>query len=198
MDASAWDDRYRTSELVWTGEPNIFLVEVAAKLGPGRALDVACGEGRNAVWLASQGWRVSAADFSARGLEKAQALATGRGVELELIEADVVRWQPQPRSFDLVAVLYLQLEAAERDLALAAAASAVAPGGSLLVVAHDSTNLEEGYGGPGSASVLYSAADVVAALPELAIRAAGRRERVVSTDDGERIALDAVAWLARP
>jgi len=80
MSREHWDERYGTEELIWKADPNRFLVEELQALAPGRALDVACGEGRNAVWLASKGWHVTGVDFSRAGLAKAQRLATDRGV----------------------------------------------------------------------------------------------------------------------
>ena len=148
MDSAAWNRRYADRELVWTSEPNRFLVAEAAALAPGRALDLACGEGRNAVWLAARGWRVTGVDFSEAGLEKARRLAETRGARARWIAADLLDYTPEPRAFDLVLVFYLQLPAAQRRPIVRAAAGAVAPGGLLLLVAHDSTNLEHGYGGP--------------------------------------------------
>ena len=102
MDATSWNDRYRTEDLIWRAEPNRFLVEEVVGLSPGRALDVACGEGRNAVWLASHGWRTTGVDFSVEGLAKARRVAAERGVVVEWIEADVTSWLPRSSSYDLV------------------------------------------------------------------------------------------------
>jgi len=192
MSSADWDRRYAGSELLWTAEPNRFLVAETAGLPPGRALDLACGEGRNAVWLAERGWQVTGVDFSAAGLAKAEELARARGVDVELVRADLAGWEPERAAFDLVVVLYLQLPAAERRPVLRRAAAAVAPGGLLLVVAHDRSNLEHGWGGPQNPSVLYSPADVAADVePEgLEIERAAVVERPVVTDDGERTALD--------
>lgn len=200
MDSKAWDERYSGTELVWTAEPNRFLVAEADGLVPGRALDVACGEGRNAVWLAERGWRVTGVDFSAAGLAKARALARRRDVEAEWIEADVVTHRAQARAFDLVIVLYLQIAAEDRRRALRAAAGAVAPGGRLVVVAHDSANLAEGYGGPRDPTVLYTSAHVVADLDGTGLRIdrAERVERPVATAEGERVALDVLVRATRP
>ncbi len=148
MEREQWDERYRVDELIWKAEPNRFLVEEAAGLAPGRALDLACGEGRNALWLAERGWQVTAVDFSSVGLEKARRLASERGLELVLVEADVLEWEPPAASFDLVIVMYLHLPAGARRRVQERAASALAPGATLLVVGHDSTNLTEGIGGP--------------------------------------------------
>lgn len=129
MTREHWNERYGTDELVWKADPNRFLVEELEALAPGRALDIACGEGRNSVWLASKGWQVTGVDFSAVGLAKAQAMATERKVEVTFIEADVVNWKPPESSFDLAVVMYLHLPAVQRRRALASAATALAPAG---------------------------------------------------------------------
>ena len=90
-----WDARYAQKELVWTAEPNRRFAAEVDGLAPGRALDVACGEGRNAVWLAERGWRVTAVDLSSVGLAKARDLAAARGVEVDLVHADVLAWDPE-------------------------------------------------------------------------------------------------------
>ncbi len=192
MSSADWDRRYAGSELLWTAQPNRFLVAETAELASGRALDLACGEGRNAVWLAERGWQVTGVDFSAAGLAKAEELARARGVDVELVRADLAGWEPEGEAFDLVVVLYLQLPAAERRPILRKAAAAVAPGGLLLVVAHDSSNIEHGWGGPQDPSVLYSPTDVAADVESegLEIERAEVVERPVETEDGERTALD--------
>ena len=88
----------RRHELLWTAQPNRFLVAKSSDLSPGRALDVACGEGRNAVWLAEQGWQVTGVDFSEVALEKARRLAELRGVEAEWVQADLLDYRPAPRA----------------------------------------------------------------------------------------------------
>ena len=148
MDSASWDRRYTGSELVWTAEPNRFLVAETETLAPGRAIDLACGEGRNAIWLAERGWRAVGADFSEVGLRKARELADSRGVNVEWVAADLLDYRPGPQAFDLVLVFYLQLAAADRQRVLQAAVEAVAPGGTFLLVAHDSSNLQHGHGGP--------------------------------------------------
>jgi SAM-dependent methyltransferase len=190
MDSRAWDERYAGSELIWTAEPNRFLVAEIAGMAPGRALDVACGEGRNAVWLARQGWTVTGVDFSQNGLDKGAALATHHDVEVAWVCADVVHYEPPTSVFDLVAVLYLHLQQSELTTVLAHAAAALAPGGTLLVVGHDSTNLTEGYGGPQDPAVLYGPDDVTAALPGVTIDKADRVRRPVDTATGTVDAID--------
>jgi SAM-dependent methyltransferase len=198
VDREAWNGRYRTYELVWRAEPNRFLVEEVEGLTPGRALDVACGEGRNAVWLASRRWKVVGVDFSSVGLAKARRMADDRGVEVTWVEADVVSWIPPRGVFDLVVVMYLQVPADQRRAALGHAAAALAPGGVLLVVGHDATNPAEGFGGPQDPAVLYSAEDVVGDLDGLRIERAERVERPVDTGSGPAVALDALVRAVRP
>ena len=193
-----WNERYAQKELVWTAEPNRRFAAEVEGLEPGRALDLACGEGRNAVWLAEHGWRVTGVDFSDVALAKAAELAAGRGVEVDWVVADVLDYRPEARAFDLVAVLYLQLPRDELLHALASAAAAVAPGGTLLVLGHDTTNLTHGHGGPKDASVLYTAADVVPALRDLVVERAEPVERTVPLADGEAVAIDAFVRAHRP
>ena len=199
MDSASWDRRYDGSELVWTAEPNRFLVAETETLAPGRAIDLACGEGRNAVWLAERGWQAVGADFSEVGLRKARELADSRGVNVEWVAADLLDYHPDPQAFDLVLVFYLQVPASERRPIFRAAVDAVAPGGTFLVVAHDSSNLQHGHGGPQDPAVLYTADDVVSDIDGrgLHIERAERVERPVQTPDGERLALDALVRARR-
>jgi SAM-dependent methyltransferase len=198
MESDAWNRRYQGSELIWTAEPNRFLVEEARDLPPGRALDVGCGEGRNAVWLAEAGWDVTATDFAEAGLAKGAKLADARGVFVKWVLADARTHEPEPASFDLVIVLYLHLAAADRRAAHAHASRAVAPGGRLLVVGHDSSNLTAGYGGPQDPSILFTPEEVAAELPGLEVERCERVRRPVSTEGGEVEAIDALVRAKRP
>lgn len=199
MDAGDWDRRYGTTDFVWSTEPNRFLPPEVADLAPGRAVDLACGEGRNAVWLATQGWRVTGVDFSAVGLAKAQQLAEARGVAVDWVCDDATAWVA-PTGADLVVVLYLQLPAGPRRRALRNAAASLAPGGVLVVVAHDLANLTGGHGGPQDPAVLPRPEDVRADLAGtgLVVERADTVERPVSTPDGERTALDCLVRARRP
>jgi SAM-dependent methyltransferase len=199
MSSQQWDERYGGDELVWTSTPNQFLVAGLARLPAGRAVDLACGEGRNSIWLAEQGWEVTGVDFSPVGLAKARRFADLRGVEANWVESAVESWKPPPDGFDLVAMLYLQLPQTNRSTALSLAASAVAPGGTLLVIAHDLDNLTRGYGGPQSPDVLYSVSDVTGAAVDagLTVQQAEQAVRVVETEDGPREAIDTVVSATR-
>jgi len=197
MDAGDWDRRYEGTELLWSAQPNRFLVAEAQGLAPGRALDLACGEGRNAIWLAELGWDVTGVDFSAVAVGKAEQLAAARGVAGEFEVADLLTYQPAEQAFDLVIVSYLQVITAARAVILRRAGAAVAPSGTFLLVAHDRRNLEEGYGGPRDPNVLYTAEDVVADLDGLEVERAEPVLRPVETPEGERVAIDALVRARR-
>jgi SAM-dependent methyltransferase len=185
---------------MWSVRPNRFLVAETEGMKPGRALDLACGEGRHAVWLASLFWRVRAVDFSDVGIAKGRELAAEHSVEVTWTVADLNEYVPEPESADLVIVFYLQLPPDERTPILRKAATAVAPGGTFLLVGHDSRNLERGYGGPQSPQALYTPEDIVADLDGtgLEIERAEPVERTVDTPDGERVAIDALVRANRP
>ncbi len=164
MDARAWDERYAASDLVWSQEPNQFVAAELADLAPGAAVDLGAGEGRNAIWLASRGWSATAVDFSQVALDKGARLAGE--LDVTWVCADATRWQPDA-PVDLVVVAYLQVPAEDRRRAVRGAYAMVRPGGTVLLVAHDSTNLTEGTGGPQDPSVLMTAEDVLGDLAGL-------------------------------
>ena len=166
MDSAAWDERYAGTELIWSTGPNQFVEQGLAELSPGRALDVACGEGRNARWLAQRGWQVTAMDFSPVAVDKGRRLTEQVDDGIDWQVGDVLTTE-LPSGLDLVVIAYLQLPASERATAVRRSFEALAPGGTLFVVAHDSTNLTEGSGGPSSPDVLYTAQDVLDDLGDL-------------------------------
>jgi 2-polyprenyl-3-methyl-5-hydroxy-6-metoxy-1,4-benzoquinol methylase len=198
MSREQWDERYGTDDLIWRAEPNRFLVDELDGIAPGRALDVACGEGRNALWLAAKGWRVTAVDFSRAALAKGRRIASEKGLEVEYVEADVVEWPPPLGQFDAVVLMYLHLRAPERRQVLSHAKAALAPGGLLLVVGHDLSNLTQGTGGPQDATVLYRPEDLVTDLSGLRIDKAERVTRIVETEAGPGTAIDALVRAVRP
>lgn len=197
MSAEDWDARYRDAELLWTAEPNRFVAAELAGVAAGRALDLAAGEGRNAVWLAERGWTVTAVDFSLVALDKGRALARARGVEVDWQVEDVTAWQPPPAAFDAVVVAYLHLPATRLATTLRAAAAAVAAGGLLVAVGHDHDNAEHGYGGPPDPSILWDAGAVVQWLPGLVVERAEQVNREVDTDEGPRTAIDTLVRCRR-
>lgn len=203
VDAQGWDSRYAGQELVWSAGPNATVAEQTAGLAPGRALDLGAGEGRNAVWLAEQGWAVTAVDFSEVGLAKGRRLAERRSVRVDWVAADVTTYRPGAVDgsgpvFDLVLLAYLQLPIAVLGPVLATAAAALAPGGTLLVVGHDRANLTGGVGGPQDPAVLHTADELTAALPGLRIEHAGPLRRPVEVDGGTRYAIDTLVRAVRP
>jgi SAM-dependent methyltransferase len=198
MDRADWDIRHADDERRWTGEPSRFLVAEVDGLRPGRALDLACGQGRHAVWLAERGWRVTGVDFSTVGIEKARAHGAARGVDVEWLNLDLVEFAPEPEGFDLVLVFYLHVPLPDRRAVLHAARRALAPGGTFLLVGHDRANLERGYGGPHDPRVLYSASEIIADLPGLEVERTECLERPVQTEDGDRMALDLLVRASLP
>jgi SAM-dependent methyltransferase len=199
MDAAEWDERYRASELIWGVAPNRWVEQEVADLPPGRALDLACGEGRNALWLAGRGWQVTAVDFSAVAIDKARALeARQRGqAAVTWICADALNFRPaQP--VQLAVLCYLQLVADERRAAVRTAAGSLAEGGVLFVVGHDASNIADGVGGPQDPAVLFTAADLVADLDGTGL-VVERAESVLRPVPGaERPAIDALLRAHRP
>ena len=197
MTPEDWDRRYDTPRMVWSAEPNRFLVSEVGDLPPGRALDLACGEGRNAIWLARRGWKVTGVDFSGVAVALARVAAAAAGVAATFVQADLAAFEPVPGGADLVVLMYLQVPAPLRALVLARAAAAVAPGGVLLFVAHDLENLTSGHGGPRNPGVLSTPEGVAADLGGLTIKRAERVRRPVGTDEGEVEAIDTLVRASR-
>ncbi len=197
MDHESWNSRYQGRELVWTASPNQFLVAEVDSLVPGRALDLGCGEGRNSVWLAEQGWTVTAVDFSDVGISKGREMASKRGVEVTWVVEDLNRYEPAVQAFDLVIDFYIHIPPDQRKALLRKAAGAVAPGGTLLVVGHDLTNLKDGYGGPQDPTLLFTPDEVGAALSDLKVVTSTRVGRTVENEAGQFAAVDALVRAER-
>lgn len=136
-EAAEWDARYGEEDRVWSGEPNGTLVRETADERPGRALDVGCGEGADAVWLARQGWEVTALDVSRVALDRAAAHAAEEGVDITWMASGLLDADLPPGGFDLVSAQYPALRATPDGAAERVLIEAVAPGGILLVVHHD-------------------------------------------------------------
>ena len=194
-----WDERYADTDYLWDVRPNQFVERHAIDLEPGSAIDLAAGEGRNAVWLAGRGWQVTAVDFSQAGLDKAARLAADRDVaeRVDLVRADALLWEPR-EPVDLVVIAYLQIPSPQQRVVLEHAASWLRPGGRLIVVAHDRSNIDAGHGGPQEPDVCYDLAEVRAALTTLDIETAEVARREVDTEDGPRVALDTLVVASRP
>ena len=198
MDAAAWDERYSQSDLVWGAPPNAVVVERVTSLPRGRALDLACGEGRNAHWLATRGWEVTGLDYSAVAVDKARRVAAEapRSVRerLDYRVADVTDTD-LGGEYDLVLMIYLHLAPEERLQVVNRAISALKPDGILMILGHDAVNLSQGVGGPQDAEILYTPDDLVNSFDgRLAVDVAERRFR--ETDAGT--AIDALVVAHRP
>ncbi|MET3423871.1 SAM-dependent methyltransferase [Actinoplanes tereljensis] len=135
-DEEAWDARYREENRIWSGNANVELVAEVGDLPPGRALDLGCGEGADAVWLARNGWQVTAADISGVALQRAAAHAAEAGVSVDFQQHNLEKTFPDGE-FDLVSAQFLHFwEDFDREKILRRAAQAVSPGGVLLIEGH--------------------------------------------------------------
>ena len=152
-----WDQRFAEPGFKYGTEPNAFLRGQASRLAPAsRVLVPGDGEGRNGVWLAAQGHRVSSVDSSVVGLQKASALAQQRGLLLNTLVADLADWVPEPQSVDAVVLIYTHLPHSFRRLAHLRLAQALRPGGCLLLEAFHPSQLQHSSGGPKDADMLYT------------------------------------------
>ena len=165
--ADFWDERYR-SGAVWSGEANPQLITEVGDLEPGTALDVGCGEGADAIWLAKRGWRLTGVDFSGVALERAATHARKHQVDgrIEWQEADVLRWSPLVAAYDLVTAQFLHLPADERAAVHRRLAAAVRPGGTLLIVEHSPRDLSTTARRPHDRGLFTTAADLAGSLEE--------------------------------
>ncbi len=186
-----WDERYLSADRLWSGQPNAQLVAQTADLPAGDALDAGCGEGADAIWLASRGWTVAAVDVSAVALGRAASHAAERGEEISALitwqREDLLSWAPGPDRFDLVTAHFMHLPTAELRAMHQRLAAGVRPGGTLLVVGHhpDDAHANIRHGGPGHA--FPSAMEVAAVLDHdrWEIVVAGAIEREVTDLDGQ-------------
>ncbi len=207
--AREWDARYADGP-VWTREPNVWVRREVEHLAPGRALDVAAGDGRHALWLASLGWSVTAVDLSIEGVRQGAASAREHACADDAAAAD----DPAPGDIawvvadartpaiaaawaDLVVVAYLHLPAEDLAVALGRAADAVAPGGRAVVVGHDVRNPAEGTGGPQDVAVLTSPSLVADALRQHGLQVERAEVAVRAVPGAPRPALDTVVVATR-
>jgi SAM-dependent methyltransferase len=142
-----WDRRYADREQLWSGQPNGALVAEVAGLTPGRVLDVGCGEGADAVWLARSGWTVTAIEVSGVALERAVGHARDAGVAVDWVHAELVEAALAPASFDLVSAQYPALLRTPDAASERALLAAVAPGGVLLLVHHADMHTQQAHDG---------------------------------------------------
>ncbi len=186
MGREDWDRRWRERGFHCDDDPSDVLDAELGSLAPGRALDLGCGAGRSAGWLADRGWRVTGVDFS----EVALDLAREAHPEVSWVLADLRDYEPAAEAFDVVLVLYVHVPREERRAILARGAGALAPGGRIVVVGHDVTNLGTGAPGPSRPEVLYTPDEIARELDGLAVEKAERVTRRVETGDGGADAID--------
>lgn len=194
LDAAAWDRRYADPAGVWGAAPNIWVVQELNGLTPGRAMDLAAGEGRHALWLADRGWQVKAVDFSSAGLAVGRDLAESQGLgeHIEWIVEDATSIAPKPGSVDLILMAYLQLSAAQLQAAVSAAVRSLAPGGRFLFISHDASNPGQGTGGPQDPAVLQTPAQVAGWLSAAGMSVLSAETRARPVTGAPRPALDCV------
>jgi SAM-dependent methyltransferase len=197
VDAQGWDRRYAAEERVFSSGPNPIVERALSQLPPGRALDLAAGEGRHALWLAEREWRVTAVDFSEVGLEKGRAEAGRRGLDVEWVLDDAYRYVPPAGSFDLVLIVHFHPRPADRERVFAAAVDALVPGGHLLVVGRHVDDIgRDGGRGPRDPGLRYRPEELAESLPEsLHLQRCEPVRRTVRTAGGDEIELtDVVAF----
>jgi SAM-dependent methyltransferase len=189
FDEGFWNERYRSSSRVWSGNPNPQLVAEITNVRPGRALDVGCGEGADAIWLAQRGWDVVATDIASvaleRGAQHAHDCDAAAAAHIEWRQADLLLHPPEPDDFDLVSAQFMQLPSAPRDRLFSALAASVRSGGTLLVVGHHPSDLATGVPRPPMPDLFYTADDVAQLLDDswtIVVNAA--RPRPATTPDG--------------
>jgi len=168
MSEAEWDERYRSREALWSDEPNPTLVTEVSSLDPGSAVELGCGEGADAIWLAKRGWHVTGLDISrvalARAASAEQRYRNEIATPVVWQQADLLAWTPGEARFDLVTAHFMQFHENERARFFATLAACVAPGGTLLIVGHDPSDLKTNVRRPPDPAVFYTASDIAAAL----------------------------------
>jgi SAM-dependent methyltransferase len=192
VDEAFWNERYLSHGALWSGQPNEQLVREVSDLAPGIALDVGCGEGADAIWLAAHGWRVTAVDFSTVALQRGAARAADTGAEgIEWLHQDLTEWEPPAERFDLVSVQYLHVPPGQREPLFGRLARAVAPGGSLLIVGHHPSDLQTSIPRPAKPELFFTADEVAGSLEEDSwqVITTAARERQATDPHGNEVAI---------
>jgi len=166
VDEQFWEEMYRGRDQVFSGAPNGVLVAEVTDLPPGRALDVGCGEGGDALWLARRGWQVTAVDVSRTALRRGAAAGADVAGRVAWTHADLTSTPPLPGEYDLVSAQYLPLPRQADHAALRGLLAAVAPGGTLLVASHDLADLPPDHVGGFDPGDFYQPADIARLLDD--------------------------------
>lgn len=197
FDEAFWNQMYQNRHTPWDAEPNPILAETVEDLGPGMALDVGCGEGSDAVWLANRGWQVTAVDLSSVALDRGRAADVDHLVHW--VQADLLAWQPPADTFDLVSSHFLHFPPAERPLLFARFAQAVRQGGTLLFVSHHHSDLHTTIGRWQIPDLYFTAEDIAATLDpdRWQILICGTRPRVVTDREGRTVTIHDTILKAR-
>ena len=195
LPSAFWNRRYREVDRLWAPEVNAALAGFAAELAPGRALDLGAGEGRNALWLARRGWRVTALDVSSVALERAAQRAVEEGVEVECVEADWREYRLAGSSFDLAVIAYMHPEVDDRAAMFQWAAETLVPGGHLFVVGVDL--VDQGRRGPPDPERLYTPERMREALRGLDLLRCESIAYEAESRDGRREVTDVVGIARR-
>jgi SAM-dependent methyltransferase len=185
VDNLEWDERYREHDHLWSVTPNLFVADRLGAATPGRGLDVAAGEGRNAIWLASLGWEMTAVDFSEVAISRGRA----QSEDVDFIVADVLTWEFDD-GFDLVLMAYLHLNPSDFEPLVRRAKDWLLPGGELFLIGHDVSNIEGGWGGPQYPDLLWNLPLVLEWLDGMFIVESEVVNRPVDTDEGRKFARD--------
>lgn len=187
MDPGAWDERYRATERLWSEGPNMFVADRLGPVEPGVGIDIASGEGRNAIWLAERGWEMTAVDFSEVAIERGRSVSA----EVDFVVADVLTWEPD-KTYDLALIAYLHLPPANMRAVVERAVTWLEPGGELFLIGHDKSNIDEGHGGPQVPEILNEVEATLDWLEGTEIIEAQVVRRPIETDEGVVYARDSL------
>jgi len=187
---AAWNERYEAAAALYGAEANQFVAAELGDLTPRRVLDLACGQGRNSVWLATKGHQVTGIDLSDVAIAQATQLAANVGVDVDFRVGDVVSGWESDAEYDLIVLSYLQLPPEMRTVVHAKAISALAPGGEIFLIAHHADNLEHGVGGPPMPEVLFTEDELAGDFASLDIERNEKVYRTVERDGAELTAHD--------